>query len=179
MRKSSHRVCPRVEAMESRALLSALAPLSTPHPLESRGLSSAPTALSTAHHVDDGVAEIRGLPHQAFPRASVRIKNETDRNLVITVTASLWVGTDRWDRTNPHPIKYTNMELFKFKREPPRGNGWSITIDVKAPGRSPMTDQTLFPPANPNREYGYYGQIYKITLIGTGFMVTRVNSPRS
>ena len=103
MRKPSHHVRPRLEAMEPRALLSALVPLSTPH------------------HVNTGVAEIRRHPHQQFQRASVRITNATTylgNGLAIKVTAQAFEHSQPHGPSKTVTIEYGKTSTFDFGKGP-------------------------------------------------------------
>jgi hypothetical protein len=174
MRKPSHHVRPRVEVMESRALLSTLAPLSTPHHLESRELSSAVAPLSTPHHVDNCVAGSRSHLHQQFPRASVRIKNEVVYNrsgLAIKVTAELFKNSQRIDMSKPKSIAYGHREEFNFGHGP-SGLSWEIKINVVRDTGSPPPVPSSGLSLVKNSNGGYDGKIFTITFNGTNFSVS-------
>jgi hypothetical protein len=150
MHKSKSRVHLQVEAMESRALLSALAPG-----------SSLPVRNTVAADIGSNM-EILAKQSQTD---RVHIQNTTRERLV--VTATLKVSTGRQPTITETIPANGSIKLFDFKRNVDA----YIWIDVKQQGGpnppKPLKDHPLGkPPA------GYDGKLFQISASGGVFSVT-------
>jgi hypothetical protein len=178
MRKRSYRVHPRVESMESRALLSALGPVSTSHDLESRALVSPLASVSTPNQLDTGVAEVRSGSPRNFPRTSVRIYNNTRMGLTIDATAILKEGNRTVDR-DQKDVHHGGTMLFTFKKPPNFNANWYVQIVLKGKRQRPIPPTFETPLSRPSigNPPGYYGNLYTVTLTGNTFNVCCVATP--
>ncbi len=156
MRQSKRHVPLRVEAMESRTLLSALAPLSTPHQL------------------DTSVTELRKPPHQPRPpRASVTI---LDRAIYKGAGIPIFVKLQEFRGGVPHgpskmdPIAYNHKGTFNFGTGPP-GDAWQIQIVVKRHQGNPPPNESGWLPLVKGQD-GYYGKTFTIKTLGDSFEVS-------
>lgn len=150
MRKSKNRVRLEVTVMETRALLSALAP---------------GPSMPTRNTVAADVERDRGaLARQSI--SSVHIQNLT--GAVLDVTATLKVSTGRQPTIMKRiPAKQGSTVLFDFNRK----ENVFIWIDVKQVGGSnppkPLKDHPLGKP-----EMGYQGKRFQISASNGVFSVT-------
>jgi hypothetical protein len=152
MRQPKNRVGLLVEAMESRALLSALTPVLTIRPPNTAGAD---------------VGGITGTLARQVSRDSVRIQNKT--GLTLEVTARLKLPGIHQPTIGPKTIPAARqpIELFDFERN---ANAF-ITIDVKQKNGvqkpPPLKDYPLGQPLS-----GYHGKLFSISIFGDVFSVS-------